>query len=275
MAIRSLFAIFSRSLNQPTAAVPRLPRLWQLLIGFSLTLGAIGLADTAPNIQSVFPSYDATSSTLAQQAASTASAETDLDELAAQWWQWALSIPTEVNPLEDTTGANCMVGQSDPVWFLAGFFNGSAATRSCSVPEGAALFLPVINAINFNTPNVCGQGSASISVKDLRAFSASFIAGASNLSVSVDSQPVTTLKHIKSIVFDVALPGDNVFNALCGGPGTVPANIYSPAVDDGIYVLLKPLKVGQHSLHFHAENVSQSFVEDITYVLTVVPRESE
>jgi hypothetical protein len=59
MAIRSLFAIFSRSLNQPTAAVPRLPRLWQLLIGFSLTLGAIGLADAAPNIQSVFPSYDA------------------------------------------------------------------------------------------------------------------------------------------------------------------------------------------------------------------------
>jgi len=217
----------------------------------------------------------ATSSTLAQEAGSTASSETDLDELTAQWWQWALSIPTSVNPLEDTTGANCMVGQSNPVWFLAGFFNGSAATRSCSVPEGAALFFPVINAINFNTPNVCGQGPASISVTDLRAVSASFIAGASNLSVSVDSQPVTTLKHIKSIVFDVALPGDNVFNALCGGPGTVPANIYSPAVDDGIYVLLKPLKVGQHSLHFHAENVSQSFVEDITYVLTIVPTESE
>jgi hypothetical protein len=87
---------------------------------------------------------------------STATSETDLDELTAQWWQWALSIPTVVNPLEDTTGANCMVGQSDPVWFLAGFFNGSAATRSCSVPEGAALFFPVINAINFNTPGGLG-----------------------------------------------------------------------------------------------------------------------
>jgi hypothetical protein len=99
--------------------------------------------------------------------------------------------------------------------------------------------------------------------------------GRSSRQSSVDSQPVTTLKHIKSIVFDVALPGDNVFNALCGGPGTVPANIYSPAADDGIYVLLKPLKVGQHRLHFHAENVSQSFVEDITYLFTVVPTESE
>jgi len=114
----------------------------------------------------------ATSSTLAQQAASKATSETDLDELTAQWWQCALSIPTLINPLEDTTGANCMIGQSNPVWFLAGFFNGSAATRSCSVPEGAALFFPVINAINFNTPNVCGQVPASISVKDLRAFSA-------------------------------------------------------------------------------------------------------
>lgn len=213
-------------------------------------------------------------SAFAQQAVSKASSETDLRELTAQWWQWALSIPTSVNPLEDFNGAACMVGQRGPVWFLAGVFNGSSATRSCAVPEGAALFFPVINSINFNTPNVCGQGPAAISVKDLRSFSATFIAGASELSVSVDSQPVTALEHIKSIVFDVALPGNNLFNALCGGPGTVPANIYSPAVDDGIYVLLKPLEGGQHRLRIHAENQSQGFVEDITYILTVVPTES-
>jgi hypothetical protein len=215
-------------------------------------------------------------SAFAQQAVSKASSETDLRELTAQWWQWALSIPISVNPLEDFNGAACMVGQRGPVWFLAGVFNGSSATRSCSVPEEATLFFPVINSINFNTPNVCGQGPAAISVKDLRSLSATLIAGASQLSVSVDGQPVTALEHIKSIVFDVALPVDNVFNAPCvgGGLGTVPANIYSPAVDDGIYVLLKPLEGGQHHLRIHAENASQGFVEDITYLLTVVPTES-
>jgi len=228
-------------------------------------LTAFGFSVIAPaSMQSAF----------AQQAVSKASSETDLSELTAQWWQWALSIPTSVNPLEDFNGAACMVGQRGPVWFLAGVFNGSSATRSCSVPEGATLFFPVINSINFNTPNVCGQGSAAISVKDLRSLSAAFIAGASQLSVSVDGQPVTALEPVKSIVFDVALPGDNVFNAPCGGPGTVPANIYSPAVDDGIYVLLKPLEGGQHRLRIHAENPSQGFVEDITYLLTVVSTES-
>lgn len=210
------------------------------------------------------------SSTYSQQVASEAR-DSDLSELTAQWWQWALSAPTSVNPLEDLTGGDCMVGQRDVVWFLAGFFNGSTVTRSCSVPQGSALFFPVVNAINFNTPNVCGQGSASISVRDLRAASAAFIDGTSNLSVSVDNEVVTALSRVKSAVFAVALPGDNVFNALCGGPGTVPANIYSPAVDDGVYVLLTPLKVGQHSLHIHAENQSQGFLEDITYILTVLP----
>ena len=51
----------------------------------------------------------------------------------AQWWQYALSIPTSVNPLLDPTGADCMVGQRDPIWFLAGIFPGGTATRTCAV----------------------------------------------------------------------------------------------------------------------------------------------
>src|SRR5690242_19478824 len=43
---------------------------------------------------------------------SIASAESDdLEELGAPWQQWALSIPTSVNPQLDPTGENCMVGQ--------------------------------------------------------------------------------------------------------------------------------------------------------------------
>jgi hypothetical protein len=32
--------------------------------------------------------------------------------LSAKWWQWATSIPTSKNPLLDTTGSNCMVGNT-------------------------------------------------------------------------------------------------------------------------------------------------------------------
>jgi hypothetical protein len=190
-------------------------------------------------------------------------------QLSAEWWQWALSIPTSENPLLDTNGGKGVVGQRGSVWFLAGVFNGGTVTRLCSVPEGKALFFPVINSVQINTPNVCGQNSA-LSVRELRVAAASLIDGAVNLSVTVDDIPIKNLRRVKSEVFEVALPADNVFVAPCA-PLPVPTGIYSPAVDDGIYVRLDPLDIGSHALHFHAESPKGVVQSDVTYNLTVVP----
>jgi hypothetical protein len=177
-----------------------------------------------------------------------------LPTLTGEWWQWAMSIPTPVNPLLDTTGDNCMVGQRGSIWFLGGVNGGGLAERTCSVPEGLPLFFPVVNAINANSPNVCGQDSNNISVKDLRAALKRLIDGAQNLSVTVDGQNVkkTLLQRVQSDPFEVALPEDNLFVAPCSTqtpPGS-PAGTYSPAVDDGYYVALPPLKLGSHTIHF-------------------------
>lgn len=59
--------------------------------------------------------------------------------------------------------------------------------------------------------------------------------------------------------------------AACAPFGGLPSGIYSPAVDDGIYVHLNPLAVGPHTLDIRAENPSQGFALDVTYNLTVVP----
>jgi hypothetical protein len=195
----------------------------------------------------------------------------DLKDLTAQWWQWALSIPPAVNPMLDSTGVNCMVGQRDSVWFLAGGFFGGTAVRNCSVPQGMALFFPVINSIGINTPNVCGQ-IGSLSVSDMRAANAGFINTAVNMSVQLDGRAVANLRRVQSFVFPVALPEDNVFDAPCSGAGlgNVPAGIFSPAVDEGFYVLLDPLAAGTHTLHFHAE-AAGGFSTDATYTLNVVP----
>jgi hypothetical protein len=190
--------------------------------------------------------------------------------LSAEWWQWVLSIPTPVNPMLDVTGENCMVGQHGPVWFLAGFFPGGTGTRTCSVPDDKALFFPVVNSINFNTPNVCGQGASNMAVRELRRLSADFMAGVTNVSAELDGKPIEYARRIRSEVFAVALPEDNVFDRPCQSLSDVPAGIYSPAVDDGLYVLLGPIEAGTHSLHFHAENASQGFTQDVTYTLRVV-----
>ena len=124
--------------------------------------------------------------------------EQSFKELSAEWQQWALSIPTPVNPLLDTTGANCMVGQRGSVWFLAGTFFGGTVTRACDVPEGKRLFFPVVNSVNINSPNVCGQDSTDLSVQDLRALNAACIDAATNLSVEVDGKTLKHLQRVKS-----------------------------------------------------------------------------
>jgi hypothetical protein len=190
--------------------------------------------------------------------------------LSAQWWEWVLSIPTSVNPLLDVTGEDCMVGQSGSTWFLAGIFGDSQqVTRTCTVPADRELFLPVVNSVNFNSPNVCGSGPENISVKDLRAYSAGSIDGAANVSAELDGLEIKNVHRVVSEVFSVALPEENLFVAPCAGDA--PAGVYSPAVDDGYYVNLKPLATGNHTLHFHAELPAQGFTLDVTYNLIVVP----
>lgn len=97
-------------------------------------------------------------------------------EMTAAWWQWVVSIPTSVHPLRtdpdtasgkiDPSSDYCMVGQHGDVWFLGGSFkqvdlspegNVQAATqarkmpskaditRSCEVPLGMAILMPVLN----------------------------------------------------------------------------------------------------------------------------------
>ena len=203
-----------------------------------------------------------------------ASAESGgFSRLSAQWWQWALSIPTSNSPLLDTTGEKCMVGQRGPTWFLATVFFGGSGTpiiRNCTVPDNVSLFFPVTNFVNINSPNICGEGPAEKSVAALRAGAAPFIDGAINLLVEIDGKPVEHLRRLQSKVFAAALPEENIFDAPCASIGNVPAGVYSPAVDDGVYVHIGALKPGPHILRIRAQSPASGFVqEDVIYNLNV------
>ena len=51
----------------------------------------------------------------------------------------------------------------------------------------------------------------------------------------------------------------------------MPGGIYSSAVDDGYYAIVRPLRPGNHTLHYHAEVPDAGFVIDVTYHLIAVP----
>ena len=189
-------------------------------------------------------------------------------QLSSEWWQWALSVPTSVNPLLDATGDDCMVGQHGSTWFLAGTVTSGPVTRSCEIPQGATLFFPVINSVGIDTPGHCGQ-TDPLPASVYRAANAAFVDGATQLSVTLDGRPVGPLHRTVSPVFAAALPADSLFLGVCGGD--LPAGVYSTVVDDGFYARVDRLRVGKHTLHIHAEQPAASFAVDVTYDLNVVP----
>jgi hypothetical protein len=174
-------------------------------------------------------------------------------------------MPASENPLLDATGEKCAVAQHGPVWFLAGATNISgAATRDCSVPEGIALFFPVL-AVEKDNIGLAPPRTDSA----LRDAARSSIDGVTDLSVEVDGISIRSLSLLRfmSPVFSFALPQHNVLQAL-GNTAATPG-LYFPAVAEGFYVMLKPLHVGEHILHIHGKNPGIGFAVDVTYRLTV------
>jgi hypothetical protein len=184
------------------------------------------------------------------------------EEWTRAWVRWIMGISADQNPLLDETGANCDVGQSGHVWFLAGNFGGTTV-RNCVVPNGKALFFPVINAFWVNT-----EGETDQQMLDGLANLMALI-DEDSLQADVDGRQVHHLPRYKISrivqpdplrVFNVALVENNILGA--------PAGTYR-GVGDGYYLMLAPLSRGQHTIHFHGEVPDFDFVVDVTYNLTV------
>ncbi|MFG6429836.1 hypothetical protein [Roseateles sp. LYH14W] len=71
------------------------------------------------------------------------------EEWTKHWWRWAKSFDDGVSPVADRDGRHCGLGQSGPVWFLAGTYGTQRAVRHCRVPAGKTLFFPLINYVTY------------------------------------------------------------------------------------------------------------------------------
>src|SRR6266536_5889445 len=193
-------------------------------------------------------------------------------EWNAGWWQWFFSVRASENPGFATDGAvDCRVGQSGNVWFLAGHFLGDGTfTRSCTIPAGKALFVPLINSW---ADNICN--TPPLTVDQLRALAEGSVIPAKKLHASIDGSPLLSQRAI-SPVFSYNLPGttDNVISAAFGIPlpgPCWPTLHVDPAVADGFYTMIPPLAAGSHQLNFGGSGGSgpMKFTLDMTYNLTV------
>jgi hypothetical protein len=187
-------------------------------------------------------------------------------ELAADWWQWALSKPVEDNPLiggdPDYSGEQC---DGQPVtdtpyntWFLAGTLDGSEVERTCTVPDGTQIFFPVGNVVFLITEPGETEEEARQFVNE---YMDDVLADPRfKMKVTVDGKKVKSDEIIRadSPLFTATVPKD----------GLLDAGSYD-GVADGLWVTLPPLSQGEHTIHFEISAPSVGFSQDNTYHLTV------
>jgi hypothetical protein len=168
-------------------------------------------------------------------------------EWVVAWWQWALSIPADRNPLTDTTGEFGIEGQGGSVWFLAGTF-GNSADRSYVVPQGKTLFLPVFNWVFGAGAFDCQPSVPGVTcdVPSLIATAAANTEAATVLEVSVDGESVQNVRDYRA-----ASPGPFSINYPDNSVTGLPAGNYFPNVGDGYWLILAPFSPGAHTIQVH------------------------
>ncbi|MFB3883366.1 MAG: hypothetical protein ACE149_19035 [Armatimonadota bacterium] len=194
----------------------------------------------------------------------------------ARWWQWAVSYPSDESALSDTTGERAWTGQSGPVFFLcgiAGVPGENSVERTITIPRNTTLFLPVINFVDSRLP-CCDEvyGECPMTPEENRDFFLwqldGMIATVTELHASIDGQQLTDLASYRATTtefFPVNFAADNPF--WCP-EGRSEVNLQS-----GYYLMLSPLKKGQHTLNFggaaQIPGTGESWSLDVTYNITV------
>jgi hypothetical protein len=174
-------------------------------------------------------------------------------EWAAKWWQWVIREARA--PLMDETGADCDLGQSGRVWFLAGSWVGRVE-RECTISDDKSIFFPIQNVVFVGVPEDPWPYYPHADEADTRAYLADLNDSSGGRSATIDGEAVEDLDDYRftSPVFAEMWPGWTWLE---------------PCVDDGWYLMLKPLDEGEHTLHFTGWDGDQ----DITYYLTIVDDE--
>ena len=172
-------------------------------------------------------------------------------EWSVLWWKWAASFQREDSPVADRSGVHCASKQGASVWFLAGTYGTKRTVRSCTVPEGKYLFIPLINYI------VTPSRNSSVRCLGVTAEAARMTDPVSALILEVDGKRFDGLERHRQATVDCFDLGD--YNTIASTSG--------PAASNGYFVMLRPLPRGKHVINFGG--ALPSMLQAVTYNLTV------
>lgn len=194
------------------------------------------------------------------------------NELASEWTNWLTAEPIATNPAFDPDGRFCDSNQQGDVWFLASTFDG-VANRTCEVPAGKAIFLSLGGVFLSFAPEFpaaddpCSQMASAVQKVRCDVNNDVPVAPAISFQVTIDGEPVKDVFAYRAQSqpggFTLRVPNPSFITDL-----GFPAGNRYPAVADGYFLFLKPLRPGTHTLNFRMTNPDQS-VTGVNYTLII------
>ena len=180
------------------------------------------------------------------------------------FWKWILEIPANESPLNDRTGEKCANGQSNTnssVFYLS-MNNGGISERTCKVPVGKGLLIPVMQ-VEWSDKEAPGA-----SVEELHKSAKKDQDSVNSLYLKIGDKEYKYKDLIKyrteTDVFKVVFPDNGIFGVIEGG--------ISKVVADGFYIITEPLIKGNYSIHFKSSLIcpdpgcaEPNFAQDIKY----------
>jgi hypothetical protein len=195
------------------------------------------------------------------------------NQLVSEWNTWLTLEPIATNPAFDTDGRFCDKNQSGKVWFLASTFEG-IATRTCQVPAGKAIFVSLGGAFigfkpEFPAPNdPCLQAGTDLAQVRCDVNDDVPLAPDISIEVILDGVAVKDIFAFRA----QSEPGGFTLrirpNSLLADLG-FPPGMRSPVVADGYYLLLRPLKPGEHTLRFVMTIAADGSQTGVNYTLII------
>jgi hypothetical protein len=200
------------------------------------------------------------------------------EDHAINYWKWVLSLPIDKSPYKDETGASCANGQSSnsSVFYLSGG-GGGTHERTCKVPAGKAVLIPVITVetsekeIPGATPEYLRKvatidqdhvTSLKLKINDTVFFDEKYDGG-----IALSKNASAAEYRTPTRVFDVVFPQNAIFGASAGP---------SKAAADGFYIITEPLKKGTYDIEYSGsifceltECLDLTFAQDMKYKLIV------
>jgi hypothetical protein len=180
------------------------------------------------------------------------------------FWKWILGIPANESPVNDPTGEKCANGQlntNSSVFYLS-MNTGGLSERTCKVPAGKGLFIPVMQ-VEWSEKEAPGA-----SIEELHKSAKKDQDSVNSLYLQIGDKEYKYQDLIKyrtpTDAFEVVFPDNGIFGVIEGG--------VSKAVADGFYIITEPLSKGNYSVHFKSSLIcldvgcaEPNFAQDIKY----------